>query len=70
MPCGALEFCPRISVVLWRMYFISAEIWKGELRAGLPVHLFLLILSKIGGFSENSQQIGNSSFLPGSISGS
>ena len=57
-------------MVLWGMYFISAEIWKGQLRAGLPIHVFLLILSKTGGLSENSQQIGNSSFLPGSISGS
>lgn len=26
MLCGDLEFCPRISVVLWRIYYISAEI--------------------------------------------
>lgn len=66
---GDLEFFPWVSLILWKIYFISAEIWQWYLRARLPAHLLLLIFSKSGGITETSQQIGNSSSFPGTISG-
>lgn len=68
MRCGNLELFPWIGMVLRWIYFISAEIQQGELRAQLLAPLLLLILPKLIGIGEKSPQISSPSSFPGAIS--